>query len=396
MSAPAFNGPVIQGWCPGALRPMESGDGWVVRVRPPGGRLSQQQAAGIAALAAAHGNGWLDLSSRANLQIRGVSTASHTPLIHGLRALGLLDDDEMSEARRNVMVSPFAGTAGRAIAAALEARLTASNAPDLPAKFGFAVDTGFPPVLRSAPADIRIEGPDDTLPDDNLVVRAQGSTVGARATPQTAADRALELARWFLASGGAAGGRGRMAAHLATGAQPPSDFREIAAASADFPNPKPGSHPDGFLAALGFGQIHTETLAQLARLGPLRLTPWRMVMIEGLTTAPDLPDLITDAADRLLRVVACTGAPGCAQGLQPTRALARALAPQVPPGATLHVSGCAKGCAHPGAADFCLVAAQDGYHLARNAKATYAKGPALSPGALLQRPDLLFGTTDAP
>ena len=389
MSAPAFNGPVIQGWCPGALRPMESGDGWVVRVRPRGGRLSQQQAAGITALAAAHGNGWLDLSSRANLQIRGVSTASHTPLIHGLRALGLLDDDEMSEARRNVMVSPFAGTAGRAIAAALEARLTGFNAPDLPAKFGFAVDTGFPPVLRSAAADIRIEGP-----DDNLVVRAQGSVVGARVTPQTAADRALELARWFLASGGAAGGRGRMAAHLAAGAKPPADFCEIAGPIGDFPNPLPGRHPDGFLVGLAFGQIRSETLAQLGERGALRLTPWRMLMIEGLSAAPDLPELITDPDAPLLRVVACTGAPGCLHGLQPTRTLARALALQVPQGATLHVSGCAKGCAHPGVADFTLVAAQDGFLVARSAKATDAKGPALSPGALLQRPDLWFGTAD--
>ena len=390
MSMPVARSPAIKGWCPGALRPMESGDGWVVRVRPRGGRLSQQQVAGIAALAAAHGNGWLDLSSRANLQIRGVSTASHTPLIHGLRALGLLDDDEICEARRNVMVSPFAGTAGRAIAAALEALLTGSDAPDLPAKFGFAVDTGFPPVLRSAPADIRIERTDDTL-----VVRAQGSAVGARVTPQTAADRVLDLARWFLASGGVAGGRGRMAAHLAAGAKPPEDFCEIAGPIGDFPIPQPGRHPDGFLAALAFGQIRSETLAQLAERGALRLTPWRMLMIEGLTAAPDLPDLITDPDAPLLRVVACTGTPGCLQGLQPTRTLARALALQVPHGKTLHVSGCAKGCAHPGVADFCLVGAQDGYHLARNAKATDAKGPALSPGALLQRPDLLFGTTDA-
>ena len=29
----------IKGWCPGALRPMQSGDGLVVRVRPFGGRV---------------------------------------------------------------------------------------------------------------------------------------------------------------------------------------------------------------------------------------------------------------------------------------------------------------------------------------------------------------------
>ena len=31
----------IKGWCPGALRPMQSGDGLVVRIRPPTGRLTR-------------------------------------------------------------------------------------------------------------------------------------------------------------------------------------------------------------------------------------------------------------------------------------------------------------------------------------------------------------------
>ncbi|MEQ1672674.1 MAG: precorrin-3B synthase, partial [Hyphomicrobium sp.] len=38
----------IKGWCPGALRPMMSGDGLVVRVRPRAGRLTMAQALGIA------------------------------------------------------------------------------------------------------------------------------------------------------------------------------------------------------------------------------------------------------------------------------------------------------------------------------------------------------------
>jgi len=81
--------PQIKGWCPGALRPMVSGDGLVVRVRPFGGRLSPEQARGIAALAQSHGNGLIDLSSRANVQLRGVRQDTHAPLIDGLRDLGL-------------------------------------------------------------------------------------------------------------------------------------------------------------------------------------------------------------------------------------------------------------------------------------------------------------------
>ena len=41
----------IKGWCPGALRPMTSGDGLILRVRPPLSRLAPAQARGLAALA---------------------------------------------------------------------------------------------------------------------------------------------------------------------------------------------------------------------------------------------------------------------------------------------------------------------------------------------------------
>ena len=37
----------IKGWCPGALRPMQSGDGLVVRVRPFGGRLEAHRSPGL-------------------------------------------------------------------------------------------------------------------------------------------------------------------------------------------------------------------------------------------------------------------------------------------------------------------------------------------------------------
>jgi len=32
-----------RGWCPSTLRPMETGDGWLVRLHPPGARLTPVQ-----------------------------------------------------------------------------------------------------------------------------------------------------------------------------------------------------------------------------------------------------------------------------------------------------------------------------------------------------------------
>jgi precorrin-3B synthase len=117
-----------------------------------------------------------------------------------------------------------------------------------------------------------------------------------------------------------------------------------------------------------FGQLQAETLAALSTLGALRMTPWQMLLVEGLQHAPELPDLVTQAHDARLRVVACTGAPGCLQAAAATRPLARALAPFVPAGQLLHVSGCSKGCAHPRAA-LTLVATPTGFNLIRHGTA---------------------------
>lgn len=358
--------PVIRGWCPGALRPMLSGDGYVVRVRPHGGRLTPAQVQGIAGLAAAHGNGLIDLSSRANLQIRGVTEASHAPLIGGLGTLGLIDPTPEVEARRNVVVTPFwtPGDGTTDLVIALEAALAAPDAPDLPAKFGFALDTG-PQAALGDCADIVIarQGRD-------LIVRASGAASGAVATARTAVPLALDLARWFLATGGSSGRRGRMAAHVVR-ASLPRAFRD-GPVNAAIVAPVPGPTPAGWLVALAFGQTNAETLSALGALGPLRLTPWRMVLVEGLQRAPALPGLVTDPADALLRVVACTGAPGCPQAHGATRPLAQRLAPAVPPGQTLHVAGCAKGCAHPGPADLTLTAGPQGWTLIRHGTAADA------------------------
>lgn len=54
----------VRGACPGLFRPMPTGDGLLVRLRPPAGRLSSAAAEAIATLAATHGNGAIDLGRR--------------------------------------------------------------------------------------------------------------------------------------------------------------------------------------------------------------------------------------------------------------------------------------------------------------------------------------------
>jgi precorrin-3B synthase len=200
-----------------------------------------------------------------------------------------------------------------------------------------------------------------------LIVRADGVQRGRAVTGTDAVDVALALAQWFVASGGASDRRGRMAAHLAGLARLPAALSGEAKPAPAAAPPKPGIHTNGALIGLGFGQMQGDTLGFLAGLATgLRLTPWRMILIEELHEMPRHDGLVTRADDPLLRVVACTGAPACLEAHTETRKLAASLAPHLAPDMCLHVSGCAKGCAHPRASDITLVGTSDGFDLVRN------------------------------
>jgi precorrin-3B synthase len=107
---------------------------------------------------------------------------------------------------------------------------------------------------------------------------------------------------------------------------------------------------------------------------------------------PACEGLITRADDSLLRVVACSGAPRCREAHADTRALAAALAPHLAADASLHVSGCAKGCAQSGPAPITLVATAQGFDLIRGGSTRdtpVLRG--LSVAGILAEPSLLSG-----
>ena len=349
---------IVKGWCPGACAPMMAEDGLILRIRPRDGRLTATQTQGLAMLAQAEGQARVSLTSRANLQMRGVKPERHAALLEGLAALGLLDENAATETARNIVVTPFWQDDDGTLELARALTQALPNFPRLPGKFGFAIDTGAKPVLTDISADIRLER--DAA--GRLQVRADGAQTGEDVTQETAIPRMKEMAEWFLAQDG------RRMRDLFSGQTAPTFI------------PPPGVCEAGTLTAFAFGEIPLETLAQL---GEIRLTPWRMVLLPGVKTPPALPGIILNAADPNLRVFACTGAPGCAEAFAPTRALAEGLAAHLPAGRTLHVSGCAKACAHPGPADFTLIAGPDGFIL---------NATGLDPEALLRHPGLVFGT----
>nr|WP_234476701.1 precorrin-3B synthase [Paraburkholderia aspalathi] len=75
--------------CPGLLRIVAARDGGICRIKLPGGELSALQAAVIAEVSELHAAGVVELTNRANLQVRGVRSGHETALIAMLVDAGL-------------------------------------------------------------------------------------------------------------------------------------------------------------------------------------------------------------------------------------------------------------------------------------------------------------------
>jgi precorrin-3B synthase len=153
-----------------------------------------------------------------------------------------------------------------------------------------------------------------------------------------------------------------------------------------------GSHRlrDGSLAygvGLAFGNADATTLERLVEVATgvgaigIRAAADRVLMFIGLRQAT--ASTFVNAAERLgfivapgdprRRIVACAGAPICSSA----HIAARALAPRIAGIAVahldgarqIHISGCAKGCAHAGNAALTIVGSPDGCALIANGSA---------------------------
>jgi precorrin-3B synthase len=378
----------VKGWCPGILRPMASGDGLIVRVRPRCGAFSLETATALADLAERLGNGHIDLTRRANLQIRGVTDDNLPKLQVELATLGLLDSNAPTEAVRNVMVAPLAGLDlaqpfdVRPIALAIDDALTSDKRLHaLPGKFGLLVDGGGAISIAAERADICLAAAGDALAF-GLDTTKGTQWLGTLPLAQ-AAETAVAAAHAFLA----VATRGRMRG-LGQAA-----FTEVQAAVAPRLSPMTGGPAVsgrrlGLLgSAVGiaapFGRLEAGQLRQLVKLAAeagavdLRLSPWRAVYFSvrdeaGVFLLEEARDagLIVEENDPVLQVEACPGAPDCKSSSVDARGDARRLATIAAVRGwqgSIHVSGCAKGCARSLPSDLVLAGKAGAYRLIRNA-----------------------------
>jgi precorrin-3B synthase len=378
---------------------MPSGDGLIVRVRPQSGALGCDELMALAEAAGRFGNGHIDLTRRANLQIRGVSEASVPPLHDVIASLGLLDDNPDGEAVRNVMVNPLAGIDPsevldiRNIARELTRRLeTEPSLWALPTKFGFIVDGGGVLGLAAQRADIRLTAIANA-PDVAIAVgvdtRDGIDWLGA-VSPASAADVAIEIAHVFLEETSHET-RHRMR-DLST-----TNFASLKSTVGSRLDPLVVDMPatsrsqarrvgllslglDRFAAGITapFGRAETDQLRKFADamtgigIREIRLSPWRTLYARApsqqagqhLLDTAERAGFVVDASDPLLQIEACPGAPACQSTSLDTRGDARRIAGLLSRfrfAGTVHVSGCAKGCAKSGIADLVLVGSEGDY-----------------------------------
>ncbi|WP_405700369.1 precorrin-3B synthase [Streptomyces sp. NBC_00069] len=386
--------------CPGALRLHAADDGFLARVRVPGGMLDADAAALLADAADRLGDGHIDLTSRGNAQLRGLGAGCGGELQSVLVRAGLLPAPT-HERVRNIVASPLTGLDRSGLpdvapwVAELDQLLCASApAAGLSGRFLFALDDGRGDVTSLA-ADVNLVARDadrallwTTDPADALLVAAADA-------PRAA----LVAAAYFLDAVREAGTRAWRVAELPTEQALRSDELGVRLAAAGIeaspvredarrsPAPEPGivqgpeapedpEGPEGTAALSVLAPLGRLTTAQwrlLAGLtGRMRLTPWRGVVVPGVPAhaaaralaALAGAGLVTAPDDPWRSVTACTGRPGCAKSLADVRADARAAVTRATGLLPVHWSGCERRCGHPrGTAWVDVVATPTGYDL---------------------------------
>lgn len=353
--------------CPGVLDMHEAEDGWLARVRLPGGKVSAAQLLAIAELAA-RGNGLVELTARANLQVRGLREDAGAVVAEALEAVGLLPS-RAHERVRNLLASPLAGRHPLALASSdeivdgLDRGLCAdAELAELPQRFLFAVDDGSGTALGQT-ADVALVAEDARA----FRLLIDGIPTGAVVGPRDAPALALRAARAFLAlkaehgdgawriaelEGGAAAVSERVAARLERTAPVPA----AAVVSAGVCEQRDGRLALTALASLG--RLDGETVAALGALalehgGDLRVGPAKTItlvdlepnLLDELATSVRKLGLVTEPGSGWEGLSACAGLHACAKARIDVRAAAGSRAAMRGAGAPReHWSACERRC----------------------------------------------------
>ena len=340
----------------------------------------------------------IEVTNRANLQIRGIGSTQAPAVAETLVGAGLGPDQPGGDDIRNVMVNPTAGIDTgqiidtRPLARALLDRVQADDTCcSLSPKFSFLIDGGEDIAVVDHPHDIWLSSldpewmaigfagcPPATTGDTPAagIIRTDKAvdTVMAAVTvfKDMMDDPAITRLRHLFAS------HSREAFLRRLGLRSHADgWRRRATQSRAV---RRGRQRDG-LAYVGatppLGRLTPTMLVGAAEMAArygadeLRLTPWQSLLVPHLrksevtavTGSLERLGFVCDAEAPLASMIACAGSPGCSAGLSDAKADALVLAETLPhTGRAVHVSGCAKSCASPAVADITLVGVGPGVY----------------------------------
>jgi precorrin-3B synthase len=337
--------------CPGALALHAAEDGALARVRLPGGRIDARGRAAVAE-AAALGNGIVEITSRANLQIRGLPRDAGEAVATLLAAGGLLPSLEHDRVR-NVLASALGGRDD--VVDAIDRGLCADPAfTELPGRFLFAVDE---------PG----HGADVLLLGDALWLG------GAATTLRGGAELALAAARAFLAErttewrlrevpDGPARVVARLGGELVEGDEPAAAVLT------------PGVRGDAIVALAPLGRLDADVLRALP--GVVRLSPWRTMTVTGAPAAElEALGLVVRPGSGWAGLSACAGLGACAKARLDVRAAAARRAAVRDDGApSEHWSACERRCGERPGVEVAVHAAGDGIAVRVGDRETQAAG----------------------
>ena len=396
-----------RGACPGLSAPMVTGDGLLARL-VPAGPIPLDAFIGLCEAARAHGNGTMEISARGSLQVRGLTERS-TPLFAGaVAALDINICENVPVIADPLVGDPMALVDANALAADLRQAIAAAALPLAP-KVSVVVDGGGCLDLDALSADIRLRAL-ATAEGPKLQIALAGDAGSATPRGMIAPDEAVGAVLALLALIAARGPEARAANLL----RAPAGSRSGNATAPLRPRSDAiGRHAlkdAAFALGLGlaFGHAHAETLAELVRMAKTNGASWarpaadRALLLGPLTQAhataatreAEKLGFIVEAADPRRRIAACPGAPACAHGLIAARTLAAEIARRVPlpgDGIAIHVSGCAKGCAHQKAAPLTIIGTEQGCGIVRNGSAQSTPSAYTAPADLVGELDRVTG-----
>ncbi len=396
--------------CPDIYHPAIARDGLLTRLRIPGGVLNELQCATIAQLLDTIGLAYVQVTNRANLQLRSIDRDLDSGLLTKLTECGLAASQTAIDGIRNVMLSPTAGIDARELidvrplaAAWLEYLDNHSELGELSNKFSVGFDGGGSVSILDRPNDISLLAVGEDKFSLYLSMGDRGhrpQPVGVDLTIEECLPMLAAISQCYRQGIKTIGGELRRPPRLRSvirhfGLTEFGELvrREIAGSSRlIFKNRADrdatqvnedvhlGVHPQrqsdryyvGIVLLLG-----RATGAQVSGLGAIaarygsghiRLTPWQNVIVPDVKERDlqKVQELITDLGlvqtathpSSLLR--ACAGMTGCQFSATDTQADAIALSEYLAAKFTLnlplniHFSGCDKSCAQHERADITL------------------------------------------